>query len=367
MRKLTKEKRNSLLNIGFILVTLLLVLYLVTRAGDAGQILAAFRAISPWWLMGALACFALHIVLEGLGLYLFFFFQKVRISWKSCNLIGLVGIYYSNITPAATGGQPMQAFSLKKRGVPTGIGYSALAVKYFCWQCALLLVGAAAWINSAARVHALLGQAVWLIALGFFVNSLMVSLIILLSINRNLVRAIIIFLVNLASRLRLVKDRAQASSRLDAALNDFHSSVEILTRHPMQFLVLFAVALAQVTALMSIIYFIYRGLALTEGSYLQVLTIQVLLYITASFTPLPGASGAQEGGFYLFFRTIFPHSLVFAGLLLWRFVTYYLFIIVGFFAVIADQTYSSRKRKRMILEEELAAAGKAAEPESGQP
>ena len=332
MSKLSKEKRSMLLNIGFIVLTLLLVLYLVTKAGDINDILAAFTRIKPLWLLGALGCFAMHVLLEGLILRIFFYFQDVKIGWASCNLVGLIGMYYSSITPAATGGQPMQVFALKKRGVPSGVGYSSLAVKFFCWQCALLLIGAVLWIVTGGYVFSLLGKGVWLIALGFFLNSLMVSVVILLAINRNVVRAIIIFFVNLAARFRLIHDKAKTSSRMDAALNDFHSSVDILTQHPGQFLVLF-------------------GFSLQNHSYLQVLTVQFLLYITASFTPLPGASGAQEGGFYLFFRSFFPDSVIFAALLVWRFITYYLFILVGAVAVLVDQTFSLRRyRKNKLLQ-----------------
>ena len=351
MSKLSKGKRSMLLNIGFIVLTLLLVLYLVTKAGDINDILAAFTRIKPLWLLGALGCFAMHVLLEGLILRIFFYFQDVKIGWASCNLVGLIGMYYSSITPAATGGQPMQVFALKKRGVPSGVGYSSLAVKFFCWQCALLLIGAVLWIVTGGYVFSLLGKGVWLIALGFFLNSLMVSVVILLAINRNVVRAIIIFFVNLAARFRLIHDKAKTSSRMDAALNDFHSSVDILTKQSGQFLVLFIFSLLQVTALMSVTYFIYRGFSLQNHSYLQVLTVQFLLYITASFTPLPGASGAQEGGFYLFFRSFFPDSVIFAALLVWRFITYYLFILVGAVAVLVDQTFSLRRyRKNKLLQ-----------------
>ena len=58
--------------------------------------------------------------------------------------------------------------------------------------------------------------------------------------------------------------------------------------------------------------------------------------IAASFTPLPGASGAQEGGFYLFFKDYFSDNVIFAALFVWRFLTYYLSIIVGFVAVAID-------------------------------
>ena len=68
--------------------------------------------------------------------------------------------------------------------------------------------------------------------------------------------------------------------------------------------------------------------------------MQTMLYIAASITPLPGASGAQEGGFYLFFGAYFPQNIIFAAMFVWRFVTYYLSIICGFIGVLID---SARK------------------------
>ncbi len=334
-----------IINIAFIIGTLLLMLYLISQAGDLGEMARALGAIDLAWLAGALACFSAHVFIEGLAVYLFFRYQQVRVSLGFCELVGLIGIFYSNITPAATGGQPMQVFALKKRGVPPGVGTSALAVKFFCWQCALLVVGAALWACFGSFVYRVLGSAVWLVAVGFFMNSLMVAAVILLAISRNLVRAVIIFLVNLAHKVKLVKDVAKTSSRMDAALNDFHASVEILTKKPLQFLSLLGLSVLQVTALMSVIYFVYRGFGLKEAPYIRLLTIQFLLYITASFTPLPGASGAQEGGFYLFFKPFFTNGTLFAALLIWRFISYYLFIIVGFFAVITDHFNAARRRE----------------------
>ncbi|MGI6688309.1 MAG: lysylphosphatidylglycerol synthase transmembrane domain-containing protein [Christensenellales bacterium] len=346
MKRLSRSQRKMVLNAAFILGSLLLMLYLISQAGDLGAMIQAFQAVKPLWLLGALACFSMHVLLEGMAIHLFFYYQKVRIRLSSCQLVGLIGIFYSNITPAATGGQPMQVFALKKRGVPPGVASSALAVKFFCWQCALLLLGALFWAFHGSFIYQILGKGIWLVALGFFLNSVMVAAVILLAISRNMVRAMIIFFVNLAHKLKIVKDVAKTSSKWDAALNDFHASVDILTKRPWQFLSLFILSLFQVMALMSVIYFVYRGFGLREMPYNKLLTVQLLLYITASFTPLPGASGAQEGGFYLFFKPLFPEGVLLAALLVWRFITYYLFIIVGFVAVVIDQTYSARQQKK---------------------
>ena len=347
MKKLSRQSRRGLINALFIVGTFVLVMYFALRSGDISQIIQALRSINPTWLLGGVLCFAVHAFIEGASLYVFFKFQKVPVNLRSNLIVGLIGMYYSAITPAATGGQPMQVFSLKKRGVPPGVASSALAVKFFCWQCALLLLGAAAWIVHPGLVSETLDKGVWFLTVGFIANSAAVVGVILLAISRNAVRAIIVFCVNLAYKLRIVKDRARTSSRWDAALLDFHASVDILTRHPFQFLVLFAMSLVQVTALMSAVYFVYRGFGLNAAPYAHLVTVQLMLFIAASFTPLPGASGAQEGGFYLFLGKFFPSDSVFAAMFIWRFITYYLSIIAGFAAVVADSAHGLKGRKAL--------------------
>lgn len=325
--------------------TFAMVLYFAVSSGDFSRIGQAIITINPWWLLGGVGCFIIHMSMEGGLLYIFFRFQKIAVKFRHCISVGLIGMYYSSITPAATGGQPMQVFTLRKRGVAPGLTSSALAVKFFCWQCALLLLGATAWIVNAGLIESSLGQGIWMVWLGFLLNGIAVAAVILIAISRNLVRAIIIFFVKLAHRLRIVKNVARTSSRWDAALQDFHASVDILTKHPVQFLTLFVLSLVQVIGLMSAVYFVYRGFGLNEAPYSSLLSIQLMLYIAASFTPLPGASGAQEGGFYLFFGAIFPQTILFAALLVWRFLTYYLSIIIGFIAV-ALGSGSGGKRKK---------------------
>ena len=351
MKRLSKQSRGRLLSIAFIALTFVFVLVFIFVTGDLDQIGQAFRSVNPYWFAAAIGCFVVQAFFEGWSLSLFFSFYGIRLKLGSGILVGLLGMYYGAITPAATGAQPMQVFSLKKRGVPTGVASSVLAVKFFCWQLSFMLAGTVLWMMHGRLVYDTIGTAgVWLMIVGYLINFLMVGAVILLAISRNMVRAIIIFFVKLAHRLRYVKDVAKTSSRWDAALHEFHSSVEMITKRPLQFLVIFVIALIESVALQSVVYFVYRGFGLNEHSYITLITIQFLLYIVASSTPLPGDSGAQEGGFYFFFERFFPQNTIFAALILWRFITFYLQIFSGFTAALIDQALTGRMLKKRMAE-----------------
>ena len=342
--KLTKQKRGKLLNALVIFSTIGLGIFLGARNGDIGDAWRALCASDLRWVAAAVASYVVFVNFEALGLHAFFHMQKLRVRYRDSLLVSLVGMFYSNVTPAATGGQPMQVFAFKKRGVPTGISSSGLAVKFFCFQVALLTMGALLWVFNPGIVGQCVARGRVIVATGFVLNGFTVAAVILLAISKNIVRWIITLFIHIGKCLRLVKDVPRATSRADAALGDFHASVDMLTHHPLQLLWLVAISCVQVLALMSIAYFVYRAMGQSACSYGEILALQFLLYIAASFTPLPGASGAQEGGFYLFFQDVFPENKLLGALLLWRFFTYYLTLIIGMLCVVLDSARGMRHR-----------------------
>ncbi len=361
---MSKAARSNLINGGIIAVTLAVVLLVSAKGGDIGDAWTALRGADPLWILAAIGSWCVFMTFEAMGLHVFFHQQKVKIHFSLSLLVALIGAFYSSITPAATGGQPMQVLALKKRGIPAGISSSGLAVKFFTFQTALLSLGGVMWIVNPAVVRACIDQAKWIVFAGFVLNGLTVAAVILLAINKNIVRGIISLLIRAGKALRLIKDPAKMTDRAEGAIVDFHASVDYLTHHPVRLLHLYLLSCLQVLGLMSIAYCVYRALGLTRYTYWDVLTLQFLLYIAASFTPLPGASGAQEGGFYIFFQHVFPADKLVGALLLWRFFTYYFTLVIGVAAVIIDSVWSMRRAaekegEEAVAQEEAQSAGRS--------
>lgn len=345
LKKMSNRARGNLLNALILICTLGLVLFLSAKNGDIGDAFSTMRSADLKWIALAILSWCMFIGFEAMGLHVFFRQQNVKTKYRTSLLATLIGAFYSSITPAATGGQPMQVFCLKKRNVPTGITTSCLAVKFFTFQTALLSLGALMWATHPEVVQSCIERGRWIIMTGFLLNGLSVVAVILLAINKNIVRWILTLAIRAGRFLHLVKDVGRTTSRADAAMNDFHASVDMLTHHPLKLLGLYFLSCIQVLGLMSISYCVYRSLGQSALSYPDILTLQFLLYIAASFTPLPGASGAQEGGFYIFFQGVFPAEQLVGALLLWRFFTYYFTLIIGFGAVMVDSAGSMIKHK----------------------
>ncbi|MBR3018717.1 MAG: flippase-like domain-containing protein [Clostridia bacterium] len=351
-KRLSKQTRSILFNLLIVAVTLGAVLFISAQGGDINDAWEALRSADPFWVLMAMVSWGVFMFFEGSVLHVFFRQQKVKISLGLSLLVGMIGSFYSAVTPAATGGQPMQVMALRKRGYSAGLSSSGLAVKFFTFQTALLSLGALLWIFHAKPLENCPQEAVWVTAVGFFINGLSVAAVILLAINKNIVRGVIGFFINAGHALHLIKDKEKMTARAEKAIEDFHGSVDMLRHHPIRLLHLYLLSCLQVLGLLSISYCVYRALGMNEYSYLDILTLQFLLFIAASFTPLPGSSGAQEGGFYVFFQHVFPADKLVGALLLWRFFTYYFTIIVCFGAVLYDSVWSIRHASVQTGEEE---------------
>jgi hypothetical protein len=72
--------------------------------------------------------------------------------------------------------------------------------------------------------------------------------------------------------------------------------------------------------------------------------MQSFLSLAVSFFPLPGASGASEGGFYIFFSDYFTKVPVYIAMIIWRFISYYSILIVGSIVVVFEEVFKLRKK-----------------------
>lgn len=336
------SRTRRFLNYAFILGTLAVVLYIGLSSNDLGAALDALRQLQPAWLIGALLCMAMFVLSDAFSVWYFLRKQGYRVRPGTALFVGIAGTYYSNITPGATGGQPMQVYYLHKEGVPVGIATSALVVKFFCFQCMLSVICGLLWFTQFDWIMSQVGASKWLLIIGFTYNTVMIIAVLLMAINKRFVAFLLRKGVNLLSKMHILKNPENAHVKVMSTLDSFHSSVMMLRRSPKDFVAQLLMGAFQLLVQMAVTYCIYEGFGLSGVSFLQIISLAVMLYTSAAYTPMPGASGAQEGVFALYFGQVFPDGTRLMGLLLWRFFTYYLGLLVG---AVVTTVHGLRKKK----------------------
>ncbi len=338
---------------GLVVLSIVIVVWIAFSNSELEDAWGALNSLDPLWALGIFGCWFAYMFFDALSGWIYLRREGFRLSLGRSVIACLIGFYYSNVTPSSAGGQPMQVNSLRRAGIPVGYGTMTATIRFVCNQFAVSVLTLALWIWNRDFVFQQLGDAVWLARIGWVINSAGVPLCLMAVFRRSLIQKIANGLIHLGARMRLVKNEEAVIATTSNVLDTYHAALRNIAQKPGQILVQLLCSCLSLLGLMGSVIFVYHAFRLSGTPWNHLLTISFLLFVSASYTPLPGASGAQEGGFLLYYRGIFPNEKNEIGLalLVWRFFTYYMFLIVGVFVVITERVVISMEKKKQAKEQ----------------
>lgn len=260
--------------------------------------------------------------------------------------IAVIGQYYSAITPFSTGGQPVQVYLMNKESVSVPKGSLILFNKFIIYQMAVTFYSLVAFVFKLGFVLNDAKAAVPFVIIGFILNVLVLIGIIFLFYKPNWIKPIVYNVYRFLAKIGIIKDLDKYTSRLDKSMEEYSQCVEKVKENKKNSILLFVITIVQLTFYFSITYFVYLALGLEGASFIDIIAVQSLVYMAASYVPTPGTAGASEGGYYLLFKPLFTKNLIVYALLLWRGISYYLRILVTGTVTFID--YIIRKRNKAI-------------------
>ena len=305
----------------------------------------AVRRLDLLYILGLLGCWAVYAGGDGVGIWFCLRRQGFLLSAGAIVRITLCGFFYSNITPGASGGQPMQVAAMNKAGVPVGNGTTTVTIRLICNQFMVSVLSLAFLIANREFIYRQLEGAIWFVRVCWVINFAVVPLVLLAAFRRAWIRKLVNGLISLLAKIRILKDPETTRRSADEVLDTYHTALNSLLRSPGEIIRQCLCSTASLLALTGSIVFVYHAFGMSGTPWYHLMSLAFLLFVSASYTPLPGASGAQEGGFLFYFRGIFTGGTIGLALLTWRFFTYYLFIFVGVINLLAEKI-SRRRQKR---------------------
>ena len=342
---------KNLLSFLFILASIALVFFLAFSNQELSNAWEAFGSLDLKWVACIFLCWCAYTFFDGMNYWAYLRRQGFRMSLGRAVNVALIGFYYSNITPSAAGGQPMQVNSMRKAGIPVGYGTMAVTIRFITNQFMVAVMSLTMFLINRDFVYQQLQGAIWFVRFGWLINLGSVPLVLLAAFKRNWIQAIANWVIRLLVRIRLVKNPELAIAKVTETLDTYHTALHDLLRRPGQIALQFAISTLSLLGLMFSVVFVYKAFGMNGTPWYHLLTLSFLLFVSASATPLPGASGAQEGGFLLYFNGIFKDGTIGLALLVWRFFTFYLFLMVGVFTVILEKMILRREEKKRQSEQ----------------
>ncbi|MDD4003103.1 MAG: flippase-like domain-containing protein [Clostridia bacterium] len=267
--------------------------------------------------------------------------------------VGIVGRYYDSITPLATGGQPFQMYYLSKRDVPVGVASSIPLLRYFTGQLAIMFIALYLmfFVPLSERVTGVLDMTTFSVTksaayIGLAVTSFLPMFIMFLSLMPKLGKKVTAGILKLGSKLKLVKNYDLKYNKVIKHVDEFQNSMRYFSSNAVHIIILMILTAVEYIAFLSIPYFICLAFGETASLqlYLSILALNVFTTFAVTLMPTPGTSGAAETVFLLIFRALFSQG-AFWAMLIWRFMTYYIFIIIGLIVMFYDFIKQTTKEK----------------------
>ena len=325
---------NSKLKKGINFITIVLitsiVLYLSLK-DNFKTIINQILNINIIWLIIAFLLLLIYWLLRSLAIHTFVKMVKPKARFFNSFLLMLRTQFVNAVTPFATGGQPYQVYYLKKSNISITNSTVIIVENFIVYQIALVTLGLIALFSNMFmhifKQNQLLSH---LIAIGFFMNTMVIVVLFIVSFTKKLNKILINIGITILTKLHIVKDKQKQLDKWNEKINNFHESASILLKHKRYFIktiIYNFIALICLYLIPLIVLFAF-GKFNNINIYETIVTSAYVMLI-GSFVPIPGGSGGLEYGFIAFYGTFIKGSLLPAVMLVWRFITYYFGMIIG--------------------------------------
>ncbi|MCM1054039.1 MAG: flippase-like domain-containing protein [Bacteroides sp.] len=320
-----KTKKLNLIICGIAFVIMIVYLFFVD---DPADIWNAVCSANPVFMLLAVGCMVIYWLLESVNLHLVAKEVHPQQKFKNSVSVSLIGQYFNCITPFSSGGQPIQAYYLVKFGVPLGSALTVLLSKFIVYQAVLTVFSIVILFFRLGYVMDTSPMMMPLIIIGFIVNSAVIAGLLMLAFFKKPTAKIAHFTVRLLGKLHIVKDVDAKLKFIDDEMEMYYKNFQFIKKRPFLIIKLCFFTLIQLLVYFGISYVIYLAFGLIGTDIITVISCQAFVLMISAFVPLPGALGAAEGSYVLFFKNIFG-GFVHLSTVIWRFLTFYLAIIVG--------------------------------------
>ncbi|QSP94866.1 flippase-like domain-containing protein [Marinobacter salinisoli] len=303
------------------------------------------RLLEPTTLLAAAVLLLIYFVSDALRLYYTLRALGHRLPLPRMVRLVFINLFFSNVTPMATGGGFAQIWYLTRQGVPVGRATAATTIRTILAVVFIFSLTPVFLLTlPALKEHTVTGEIGAALAvlialyLGFFAILLFRTRWLIVPLSR---------LLGALHRWHLIGDekhrRWQFKARREMLRLSQSFGHYLQGPRPFVLLSLFFTG----TFLLSL--FSFPALLIHsldyQVDYLMTLGLLVVTTFIMYFSPTPGASGISEGVFGSFFSGIVSGNHLILVTVSWRFLTIYLGMIVGMF-VMHNELNKSRRHSR---------------------
>lgn len=339
----TKKIKQTIRNLIVFILLICLTFFLIFKDENIPEILKIATNVDQKYILIAILAMFVFILCETLNIGRVLKELGEKSSFIKNIKYTLIGFFFSAITPAASGGQPMEIYYMHKEDIKVANSTLALLIHLWSFQIITISFGI---ISTILNFEVVKGGLIYLVILGIMLNSIALTLLAISIFSKRLSEGVIKIAVKIL-KLFKIKNIEEKQEKLEAELEKYQESAKYIKAHKLIMLKTLITTVVQIIVYYSIPYWVYRSFGFCQYNIFQIITLQAVLYATVSGIPSPGAVGVSEGGFIEIFKNVFPNTMISGAILLNRGISFYAFVLISGIVVIINTLKSKKIDKNL--------------------
>ena len=376
-----KSKKSTIkyiLNISLVLIATSLAIFFAIK-DDASEIWKTLVTANISYILIVVGMMVGCILVRSFLYFCFAHLFTRKYHFHQAIAVDQIGQFYNAITPGASGGQIMQAYTYKKQGVPVSGAVSILAMYSIVYQVILITFGTISfivkydfitklgYIPTTIKINEVpINLPIWpLTIFGFVLNVGVIGIVFLMGYWHGFHNFVMGPVVSLLSKIKIVKNPDKMRENLRIQVENFKIEFRRLSTN-IPFLLLVIVSFVIYMNLKFCIpYFVGKALGNQSdaATFLDCIYLSNYHQMITGLIPIPGSAGVSEFVFYNLFMNenkletgffcVFneygipdaaaTRTLCRSALLIWRSSTFVIPILIG--GVVAAFYRSSPKNE----------------------
>ena len=326
---MTKKKTNYIV----LFVAIVLVLYF-TLKDDFSNIIEQLKNVNIFIYIIAFSVFMLSLLFKSISLKIFTNEYKDYSLKKTFNL-NLISLFLNGITPFQTGGQPFQIYLMKKDGFRISDATNAMIGDCIAYQTALIIIGFIALIiNLSFNIFSIDHSMSLLVLLGFVINVIVLIMLIIVTSAKQTGFKLLNKFIDFLFKFKFMKKFDNKKEEMKKSLKHFYDTGRKIKKNKFNLLIGILCNIINLSLLYIVPLFIFMSLKSNDINVIESFVSTAFVMLIGNIIPIPGATGGIEYSFMRFFGKFIKNPTLSSGMLLWRFATYFLGLIIGSIALI---------------------------------
>lgn len=292
------ENRKS--RILWILISLILAglcIWGVLRGvGDMSlsDLIAEYRKANPGYMLIAALCMFGFILFEGLSIRSLLVSVGHKKQAKGHLLYASADVFFSAITPSASGGQPASAFFMMHDGVTGAVSTVVLLVNLVMYTLAVCTAGVIAFAISPTTVLQFSNASKLLIVIGVLIVSGLMVVFLLILRKGNIIFDVGKKIIAFLHRIKLMKHPEKRYEKLEKAREDYKQCVRVMAGKKRALVQAYFYNVLSRLSLTTVPVFVYLATGGTWANTARIWSTQCWVAIGSNCAPIPGAMGVAD-------------------------------------------------------------------------